>query len=85
MTTTSTNAIKVSKKTCAINLSTIKTSVECCDIAGPIANYVESWHQITNDGWLLHTIQGVNIEFDKTPVQSVVPKQFSMSDIEHNA
>ena len=78
------NAIQVSQKTCT-SFSTVKTSDACCDIAGRVAKYVDSWRHITNDIWLLPTIQGVNIEFDQIPVQNVVPKQFGMSDIERGA
>ena len=61
------NAIQVSQKTCT-SFSAVKTSEysdACCDIAGRVAKYVDSWQHITNDIWLLRTIQGSTLNLTK--------------------
>jgi hypothetical protein len=84
ITTTNAHTIQVNHSPSA-RPSPVTNSGSGCDIAGRVANYAECWSQLTNDNWLLHTIQGIHIEFDVTPVQKVVPKQFSLSDIENKA
>ena len=41
--------------------------------AGRLIHYQQNWLKVTQDRWVLNTIQGYQIDFSSTPHQSVIP------------
>ncbi|XP_048585989.1 uncharacterized protein LOC125568253 [Nematostella vectensis] len=49
---------------------------------GNVANRVDQWSKITSDKWVLETIQGYHLEFERTPWQKFIPGRFNLSESE---
>ena len=43
-------------------------------VAGRLALFLENWSKVTQDQWVLNTVQGYRIEFLRTPVQTTYPR-----------
>ena len=44
-------------------------------IAGRLALYLKNWQAVTQDLWVLNTVQGYRIEFLSEPTQRSCPKE----------
>lgn len=55
-------------------------SIRC--MAGRLKNYVDKWHTITSDQWILDAIKGVTIDFIEKPTQLFVPTQYKFNPLE---
>ena len=50
--------------------------------AGRIKFFVKEWQKITNDPWILQTVEGYKLELFQEPVQISVPNPIAFSDSE---
>ena len=51
-------------------------------VAGNIANFVDSWLELTHDTWVISNVKGVSIPFISVPLQARVPRPLRLSDAE---
>ena len=51
-------------------------------VAGKVADSIDYWASVTNSKTLLQNVQGVQIPFNCTPVQSFTPFPYRLSDTE---
>ena len=50
---------------------------------GNLGNCIKFWETMTSDEWILNTIQGMEIKFDKVPYQKSIPKGITFNEAEH--
>lgn len=48
-------------------------------VAGKIRYYVDNWHRITSDKWILDMVRGIKIPFEEVPTQNYVPRPIQFS------
>lgn len=54
-------------------------------MAGKTARYIEQWHRITSDKWILDTVRSYKVELVKKPSQQFVPNTIKFSAVERAA
>ena len=50
--------------------------------AGQISNYLPAWQELTSDPEILETVSGQFIEFEIQPIQTSLPVQCQLSNID---
>ena len=53
-------------------------------LAGRVSKCFQRWSQLTSDQWVLHTVQGYQIEFYQKPIQASFPHNIHFSQTDSN-
>ena len=53
-------------------------------IAGRLRLFRDNWTKVTQDQWVLDTVQGYRLELLGKPVQTVLPREVHTSSLEQN-
>ena len=57
--------------------------IDCQTLTRRVLHHLANWNILTQDKWVLQTVQGYMIDFTQTPHQSHQPPQIMTSQVNH--
>ena len=70
--------------TSTLHVGAAASEEESLPIAGRIKHFLPNWENLTQDRWVLETVEGFRVPFRQKPFQQQLPKPLKHSKVEEN-